>query len=591
MSRFNSTYNKELNDQIGLLSGDFKKNNLKPYFIEYFASFNKYGLGTPSGITNYTNGNYVLTVSGNAGDTFVTVISGNIADAGATTKWPCVIKNDDGLFDRNKVLGTDSINKVNLLKPLKRNITSGLLGNLHDAALGQHYTELGYFAFSQHLYFSVPRYAERNNVLAQFLEDDTSGKWVVNGYVDWGLAVSMRTSDDTYRAIGGKALALSAADATKYVEWQEIINSYKGYVETIVGCSVGSAKVEFYLDDVLVDSKTVDREVERIIFPFEYAKTGKIKIMGLGTYPQSVYIGRTTWFVNEKYSKDKLIQPSLKVAYIGDSWGEYHNKATTRELKRLMQADGGTPTVLDFSKGGHTSTYAKVWFDEYIIKNKPDIVIIEYFTNDFNSINGTNVGTFLNPNGVQQDMNISSLIQYENNMRYMIDKAIENGIQPIVIMPASTNAESQVLSFANKGNDMWNGLKITNDTPFFQTATVGKTVTNNVEANGTNDVTIKSKATNSSSRKGVKIDSDINLTGGDIGGFYNNGVRKMGVKHDGTLEAPYLLPIPQTYDLPANTGNRGRIYLQDQAGLDDSLKIVIEKSDGTFAIKKIQLID
>jgi hypothetical protein len=579
--------------QLDARLADIAKTLMKPFYIEYFASFSKYGLGTPSGIANYTGGNYVLTVSGNAGESFVTVTAGNIADAGLAAKWPCVIQNNNGIFDANKVLGTDGINRVNLLSPLRKNISGGLLGNLHDAVLGQHYTQLGYYAFAQHIYFANPRYAERNSVLAQFLEDDTSGKWTLVGVGQYAISASMVTPDDTYKAIGGKALNLYATDNAKYAEWQENLNGYKGYLECFVGCDVGSIRVDFYLDGAIVETKTVNREVERLTLPFEYANTGKIRISALGGFPQNIRIGRTTWFVNEKYSKSKLIQPSSKLAYIGDSWGVFHNKATTRELLRLMTADGGSPTVQDYSKSGATSTYAKAWFDTYIIANKPDVVIIEYFTNDFNSINGADVGTFTNPEGVQQDMNITSLTQYISNIQYMIDRAIEFGIQPIVIMPSSTNSVSQVLTSANNTNDIWNGLKISTDTPYFQSVTAGKVISNVIEPNGTVDMVIKGRSINSSVRKGVVIDSDTNLTGGRIVDFSNNGVSKAGIRHDGAAELTAVKAFPQSGSFANNANNRGCIYLLNSSLTSnvDELRVVIQLADGSYVQKKIQLVD
>ena len=593
--QYNANAITDVQNKIGILSdsiNETKRVLLKPYFVEYFASFNKYGFGVPSGIANYPDGNYVLNVSGNAGDTFLTVTGGNIADAGQTTKWACVIRNDDGIYDLNKVMGTDGVNRVFLLKPLKKNITNGILANLHNAALGQHYTEHGYFAFAQHLYFSIPRYCERNEVLSQFLGSYTTGKWVINGTYGYSNTANIKTADGTLKQIGTKNLYLYAADGTKYMEWEEQLQQKKGYVESFIGCDSGSARVEFYLDDVLVDTKQIDREVERVIFPFEYANKGKIKIIPLGGFPQFIRVGNTTWFLNQKYSPSTLLKPNMKVVYIGDSWGTFHNQATTRELDRLMRADGGTPTILNFSRAGHSSDYAKEGFMKYVVDNKPDVVIIEYFTNDFNSIDGADLGTFVATDGTNQDMNIASLNEYVQNIQWMIDKAIEYGIQPIVVMPCATESESQTQSFADKAVQIWNGSKITNDNPYFQAATLGKAVTNSIEANGNADITIKAKSINSSARKGVIMDSDVNLTGGDIAGFYNNGTRKAGVRHNGTIDAPYIALQPRSFLIPANETNRGMMYLKDDSGsLDDALYIVIQKGDGTYVTKKIQLID
>ena len=571
------------------------RNNMKPRFVEYFASFNKFGAGTPTGVTNYTGGNYVLTVNGTAGDSFVTVTAGDISHAGASTKWPCVIRNNDGIFSLNQVTGTDGVSKVNLLRPLSKNITATQLGNLHDMALGQHYTELGYFAFAQHLYFSTPKYTERDAVLSQFLPTDTTGDWVLNGVSNYNLALNMKATDGTYTHIGAKRLSLYCVDDTKNGEYTATLDGRKGYVETFVGVStdtsVGDAvKVEFYLDDILVDTKISRKQVERVIFPYENAKKGKIKISGLGVFPLTLAIGMTTWFASEKYSKDRLISPSDKVVYMGDSWGEYHNKAVTRELERLMRADGGEPTILNYSKGGHSSDYARAWFQKYVIDNKPDKVIIEYFTNDFNSINGTNLGNFTNPAGQPQEMNIATLAEYTQNMRWMIDEAIKNGIEPIVVMPASTNSDSQTQGFGDKAVQIWLGNKVTNESPSFKSIATDSTTTSKVTSKdstgvGSGTLPLMSKEINSSARKGVMSDSDTgaSLTGGDIHGFYNNNVRKAGVKHNGTLDTPFIQFQGQTTNTVANVGNRGTLYVKDDPGvLDDEVHIILQKGDGTY---------
>lgn len=580
----------EVKSQVAETTTEVNKHFMKPYFIEYFASFNRFGLGQPSGIANYIGGNYVLGVSGNAGDSFLMVTSGNIEDGGG--KWACVLKNDDGLYDINKVISHDGANKITLYSPLKKNISNGILANLHDSVQGQHYTEHGYFAFIQHLYFSNPRYCERNQVLAQFLPTDTNGKWVSNsGSIAYNSNANMNDADDVYITIGSRYYAAYMSDATKYVEWEENLNGYKGYIESFIGSTAGKSKVEFFLDDILVDTKEVSKPLQRIVFSFEYAKKGKIRISVIEGYPYSIRIGRTTWFANEKYSKEKLISPSDKVVYMGDSWGEFHNKAVTRELDRLMKADGGSPIIFNYSKGGHSSDYAKAWFEEYVIKNKPDKVIIEYFTNDFNSIRGTVLPTFTAPDGTQQDMNIASLSEYVSNIQWMIDKAIENGIQPIVVMPASTNSLTQAQAAADYTNQIWNGTKITNDTPYFAQATMGSAVTNLVEANGENDLSIKAKSANSAVRKGVQIDSDRNLTGGDIAGIYNNGVRKVGFKHNGNVELVGTQFTPQQFYIAADANGRAVLYLLEQSGVDDILYLNIRKADGSYARKKVQLID
>jgi hypothetical protein len=590
---------QNVNTQLAENTKELKKQFMKPQYVEFFGSFNKYGLGVPAGIANYTGGNYVLTVSGNAGDSFVTVQSGNIADAGATTKWACVIENNDGIFDINQVVGTDGVSKVNLFSPLKTSVINKRLGNLHDAALGQHYTELGYFAFAQHIFFTNPRHAERDSYIARMKPDDTSGKWVSNAYNIYNQAGNMKDTDNTFLKIGSKHYLLSAANNTSYTEWEQKLDGEKGNLEIYVGVNYGTVLAEFFKDGVLSESVVISKPVNRLTFDYEGVQLGKIKFTLQGASGlfasgnQAVYIGLTTWWKNEKFQEGSLIKANDKVVYIGDSWGTYHNKATTRELTRLMQSYGGNPTILDYSKAGHSSEYARAWFEEYVIANKPDKVVIEYFTNDFNSIrSGTDLGVFIKPDGTSQNMSISSLTEYVDNINYMIKKAIENGIQPIIIMPASTNSETQAQTFADYSTQIWLGKSIVVENPSFKNANIEKVLTSLIESVGTSSVgsnliKLLSKETNSSARKGVMSDSNVNLTGGDIHGFYNNGARKSGVRHDGTLDSPFVQLQPQSSNIGATSNSRGVIYVKDDPSLDDSAYIILQKADGTYARFKL----
>lgn len=583
-----------------------KKRFLKPQYIEFFGSFNRFGLGVPTGIRNYAGGNYVLTVSGNAGDSFVTVESGNIADAGTTVRWACVIENNDGLFEVNQVTGTDGVSKINLLEPLENSVTSKRLGNLHDSSNGQHYTELGYFSFTQHMYNMHPRHAERNSFIAQFKPTDETSSWKIESpYALHNRTVNM-TFNNYFRNIGKNFLSVSVRNnLSDYVEWEQSLSEEKGYLESYIGVSEGTATVSFFKDGALSETVTIGPEVERVVFEYDGVSVGKIKIVGNGPYNatgsrQAIHIGLTTWWINEKFQDKQLIDQDDKVVFMGDSWGEYHNKATTRELERLMIADGGTPTILNYSKGGHTSTYARVWFDEYVIKNKPHKVIIEYFTNDFNSIGKNTDYVFINPNGQEQDMKINSLDEYVDNINYMVERAIENGIQPIVIMPASTNSELQTQKFADYAVQLWLGKSTMNKNPSFDSISSENVTTSKIESTvgisaTSGSLPLVSKQVSSSVRKGVVSDTDTGakITNGDIHGFYNNGERVAGVRHNGVLQVPYLKLGENDSGSAANEDNRGNLLLFNgvSSNYEDELRIVIKRSDGTYVTKKIQLID
>lgn len=578
------------------LRSDLAKASMQPKFIEFFGSFSRYGIGVPSGVSNYSGGNYVLDITGNAGDTFITITSGNISHAGGI--WACVIQNDGGKFELNKVISNDGVSKLNLLEPLKSTIINGKLGNLQDSVNGQHYTELGYYAFAQHIYYANTRYVERNKVLSQFLPTDTViGKWSTNALVTPNNTTGiLDATNKTLNLIGSKHASFYYSDSNKYSEYNENVNGYKGYIETFLtaGLSGATAKLEYFEDDILKSSATITNVVDRYIFPFENVKKIKIRITPISGTPFSLRVGRTTVFINERYQDDRLINPSDKVVYIGDSWGEFHNKATTRELERLMKSDGGSPIIWNYSRGGHTSTYAREGFKKYVIDNKPDKVIIEYFTNDFNSIKGTVLQPFTATDGTQKDMNIKDLAEYQANIQYMIDESIKHGIQPIVIMPAATNSESQTLNFGNFTNELWNG-KLTNVTEMYlKNLLVDNLISNGLTSKdstkaGEGILELLSKEINSSSRKGVVSNSSVNLTAADIHGFYNNGVRKAGVNFEGVIDMSKAKFAINQYNIPATESNRGVLYIVNGTATNnvDEYYTVKKLADGSYKTSKI----
>ncbi|MGE2624150.1 hypothetical protein ACQH8C_23650, partial [Escherichia coli] len=100
---------------------------------------------------------------------------------------------------------------------------------------------------------------------------------------------------------------------------------------------------------------------------------------------------------------------------------------------------------------------------------------------------------------------------------------------------------------------------------------------------------------NSASREGMVIDTDQNVSGGNLAVFKNKGVKKAGVRHDGTFEVNQIKSNPIYGTQATITENRGLVYLYDGQGgatkVDDELRVVIQKSNGTFVTKRIQLLD
>lgn len=330
--------------------------------------------------------------------------------------------------------------------------------------------------------------------------------------------------------------------------------------------------------------------LKRLCFDYANSNVAKIRLYPdtNATFPLNIRITSATWWINDKYDKT-LLDKYNNIAYIGDSWGEYYNRATSRELSRLTGK-----TVVDYSKGGHTCKYAQAWFDEYIIKNKHDCVIIEYFTNDFNSISDVNWSLECNtPSGESIQMKLNSLNEYKTIMNELIEKSIENGIQPIVILPHSTNSGSQAQAFGRYTIDIFEGVSVLNEDINVNTLASNSVTTSIIKGKETGvnkPLKILTTEVSSSVHQGIVIDTDQNITGGSLIEFNNNGNKKASINSFGAFVGDSIILPRQQYSVPINSFNRGRLFIANHLGGDD-LRIVIQLSDGSYVQKRIVLED
>lgn len=425
----------------------------RPLYIETLTSFGKYGTGVPTGVSNYAGGNYVLTVDGQEGDNYFTVKSGNIADAGQTTKWAAVLQYADLTFDGYQVTGTDGVDRVYVYPNVKKSVTGAKLGNLHDMAQGQHYTELGYKAFGQHIFNNAGYYAQRNQYIAKFSSADTSGAWQKIGDVtgityNWGLS----PVDANSKLLIGESdinLVFTTDNVGEGLEWTVPINKKAAYFDGSFGIQNGGAyKVEVIADGNVLKSITIDKNVEHVVCDVSYSLSAKVRATALTDTSTTVRIGNCTWFELDKVPSNIFNTVNKKAVYLGDSWGTYHNAANPKEIERLWQQVNPNATVINRSQGGMTTKYARVWFDEYVLKEKPDILILEYFTNDINTIVNNKLGLDFNaPDGKSYRTTVTEQ-EYLENIRYMVNKCIQNNIQPVVILPSIVEGQTQTQNHA-----------------------------------------------------------------------------------------------------------------------------------------------
>ena len=463
-----------ITSQLAETTKQLKHQAITPLYIETLASFSWMGTGVPTGVANYTGGNYTLTVNGVAGNNYLTVTAGNIADAGTTSKWAAVLAKPDSSYEGYRVTGTDGINKVYVYPNVRENITGATLGNLHDADQGQHYTALGYKAFGQHIYKAAGYYSQRLSYIARFIGSDDNGDWSSVGTptaITYNRGLHpVDLTDGLLEGDREETMTFDTDAAGEGLEWAVSTDKRIGYFEGFIGIvSGGGATVEFYIDDILQTSQVVPRELTRLVFDFNFGRQAKVRIVSNSATATTVRVGNCYFWATEKVT-DNVFEGKSKAVYLGDSWGTYHNAANPTEIQRMWQLANPNAQVVNRSAGGMTTKYGRAWFEEYVLNEQPDIVVIEYFTNDINTIlTGTGL-SFTDPDG-QTQSGVVTQAEYYDNLRYMIDTAVKHNIQPIVVLPAAVAGDTQTQYHARYAARLATGGSVTPTIGNFESVT------------------------------------------------------------------------------------------------------------------------
>lgn len=581
------------------------KSNIQPLYVETLASFSRYGTGVPTGVSNYTGGNYVLMVDGVKGQGYFTVTAGNIADAGSTKKWAAILEKNDLTYSGYKVTGTDGNNKVYVYPNVRENITGGKLANLHDADQGQHYTEKGYKAFGQHIFNNSGYHSQRSKYIARFLGNDTSGKWVgVNGVSSITFNRGLNPVDTTDGILEGdndRNLTFNTDAVDEGIEWEVAIDKSTGYFEGFIGIMSGSpVKVEFYLNDILQKTKTVNRELERLVFDFDFGNKAKIRITSLTADATTVRVGNCFWWLGEKIPQNIFNKASSKAVYIGDSWGMYHNQTNPKEIERKWKEVNPNATVVNRSESGMTSKYARKWFQQYVLDEKPDIVIIEYFTNDINTILLPSNGlTRTDPDGNTYNTAVTEA-EYFENLRYMTDTAIKNGIQPIIVLPSAVAGDTQTQYHAKYSAKLAQGGSILPMTARFsdvtaESASLTKVLADVIETKTDVNTTLDLIT----SYYGAKIKPRVMMYGGTPFQIVNNNDNELfsvsvfggtGSTSD-TVTNTTALGLKGLSSLPtASSTHRGKITMvKGGTGVADGFYVCKKKADDAYTWVQIDI--
>ncbi len=410
--------------------------------------------------TDKAENNAWFQISGNEGDSFVTIISGGNGDVADITSeergrpFGCVIMYDDGkYYPCNAQYLTDTTFSV--WPPLKENITAGELAQIRT---GIHLSRRGYRAYSQFLYGVEPKYCEKEQYLAKYRTSDQTLPFTYFGYSSYNNYGVVNTNMDTayvdcvfpqkYKI--GKASSYSAKTQDCGIQWTVDIKNKTGYVEfylAILASNDGytvsndyAVHCELWVDGVKADEyiKT-SKPCERICLDFDGGESATLKIYCSDWQLTSQFFqfDMITWWVNRKYKTtgQKLIPTCSVVAQLFDSWGEFDDAESAVYLHDLINADASvTVPYFNGSLSNQTSAWGKAWFYNKVYEHNPAVVLTDFGINDQISASGTSAlpATISGPDGETYTNVISESI-YDENMTIIIKEALNNNIVPVIV--------------------------------------------------------------------------------------------------------------------------------------------------------------
>jgi len=255
----------------------------------------------------------------------------------------------------------------------------------------------------------------------------------------------------------------------------------------------GKARLQVFNGSIVIhDAVYAVGQVHHVFIDFATAETIKVRVTCETSTPTSVLLsGIFAYKKSAKTSKDSFFKDGDVILIYADSWGGYPKAATigetaqyypianmatkyqamypnglqtdndsqwlSRRIKEKLASQGINVTVLNISKGGQTTRWAKNWIDAALTMTpKPTHCIINFGINDNNGIDATSEPLlsaydfdpnlmFLNQRVVDGgvDGRTRSYAEWEANIKWLCEKLIANGIKPIVIMPSQTGSATQ----------------------------------------------------------------------------------------------------------------------------------------------------
>lgn len=424
------------------------------------------------------NQNTPFIVSGSAGNTVLTITGER---SGSTLvnndKWGAIVIQVGNRYLPYRLIDyTDTT--ITIDPALDYDVTDGILAPL--LADSQHLTKYGYIAYMQHINLANPKHCEKNKYVAKYhpVNPNSPTPFVTTG----GISMSTLTfsyNDSAYikrqYSSFGTILYPYAEHSTvnKYgLRWAVNTKDYNGYLETFIGVKNQSVSnyykdtnhpmhIVVYADDEIIFQKDKTTNIiERICVDY----TASQKVIKLEVYydtmrrnsEDSIFIGETTFWINEKYP-NAILPAGAAVSMLFDSWGTRGNETSITEpatpwhsgatwpqgqagetLKQILaEKTGLVCPVFNTSRGFMTSRWGKAWFGVAVREKKPNVMLTDFGINDYHTSTSGTWENINDPYGntIVMANNPLTTVEYANNMKMIFDMAIMSDIQPVFIEP------------------------------------------------------------------------------------------------------------------------------------------------------------
>lgn len=439
-------------------------------FVETWSAFPYRKLPTSFNQTN------PFVVTGSSGDSVVSIVSGGATLTSDDVKSGIVIQGDSGVWSTH-FISDYTVDSITIYPSLSDDVTEGILAPF--AFDTQHLTKYGYMAYMQHINVATAKHCEKNKYIAKYhpVNANTPSPFIPLGMLKNAWSYARSAGENIIKQYGSFGTIIypyvNYSTTAKYgAYWEVDTGRSVGYLETFVGVSelntTNIVKDQGYLMHIVVSAdgqiiyqKDKDSNiVERICVDFtESQKNIKLEIYYdtmRANSADSIFIGETTFWINEKYP-DSILPAGATVSMLFDSWGAFHAETVVTEpdtpwhngntwgqgqsgetLKQIMKDKSGfVCPVYNTSKGDMTSRWGKAWFGTEVREKNPNVVLTDFGINDYHTTTGGIWSNVQDPYGNTIVMENNPLTQeeYANNMKEIFDMAIMSDIQPVFIEP------------------------------------------------------------------------------------------------------------------------------------------------------------